>query len=161
MNLKQPQKLIIATTALSLLSACSRTSGSSPSSQAADSSQTADSSRTTQSPQAAADAGSSHSSTGLDCPVASAQQAAGTLKETPSQIDSMDRQLGAGGEKEIAAAVTQLRSRHPNAPEGEIVNYLITAYCPTIKAKSDMSPGEKRRMLRSFATKTRKLAGPA
>ncbi len=155
MYLRQSHTLLIGTAVLTLLSACSRPSETSQSSQDANSSQTA------QMPKAAADAASSHSPGDLDCPIALAQQAGGTLDVSPDQIDSMGRQLGAGGESEIAAAVAGLRSRHPNASYGEIVNYLITAYCPTIKARPGMSLGEKQQALRSFATQARKLAGPA
>jgi hypothetical protein len=161
MSLKQSHTLIIGTAVLTLLSACSRTSENSQSSQPADSSQSAASSQSTQMPKTAADPGPSHSAGDLDCPVAPAQRAGSTLDLTPGQIDSVGRQLGAGGIKETAAAVDRLRLRNPNATEGEIVNYLITAYCPTIKAKSGMSLGEQQQAIRSFATQARKLVRPA
>ena len=155
MNLRQSHTLLIGPVVLTLLSACSPPSETSKSSRDANSSQTA------QMPKAAADAASAHSPGDLDCPIALAQQAGRTLDMSPDQIDSMGRQLGAGGESEIAAAVAGLRSRHPNASEGEIVNYLITAYCPTINARPGTSFGEKQQALRSFATQARNLVGPA
>lgn len=155
MKLIHSHSLMAGISVLTLLSACSRPSATSPSPQAGASSQVSQMSRTAAGPE------SSHPPGELDCPVTLGQQTGETLHVTPKQIDSMRQQLGAGGENEIAAAVTGLRSHHPGASEGEIVNYLITAFCPTIKNRPGMSVGEKQQALRSFATQARKLTGPA
>lgn len=160
MNLIKSPWLVTGASALSLLSACSRTSQTSTSSQAVSSPQIDDSTQTAPLSQTVTKPGSSHSSADLDCPVSSIQQVGGILNETPSRTSGIGRRLGLGGKKEIAAAIAQLRSRHPKASEGEIVNFLITAHCPMINAKSGMSLSEKQQALRSFATEARKLAGP-
>ena len=53
----------------------------------------------------------------------------------------------------VAAAprlVAQLRERHPGASKGEIEDYLITAYCPVVNMRSDVSDGVKRADVAKF-----------
>lgn len=149
MNLRHSNTLILGTAVLTMLAACSR------------SSETAETLRKAQSARAIGLSGSLQSSEGLECPLAQSGPGVGSLQETSRQIDSMGHQLGTGGENEIRTAVAQLRSRHPNASEGMIVNYLITAYCPTIKARAGMNLNDKQQALRTFATKVRRLASSA
>ncbi len=143
MRYRYSNSLLIGTGVLALLAACSR----SP-----------DAGQTSRTALPAGASGSLQSSGDLECPVAPSKQAGGTLGETSRQVDSLGQQLGSGGENGISSAVAQLRSRHPTASEGDIVNYLITAYCPTIKARSGMSLGDKRQAVRTFATQARKFA---
>lgn len=150
MNFKQSQILLIGTALLILPSACSRNSEP-------DRSYSSQSSQTAQLPEFAVAAEASPSSGDLVCPVADGV----TLAETAVQIDAIGQQLASGGGNEMAAAAAQLRTRHPNASEGEIVNYLITAYCPTIRAKPEMSLREKQNAVRDFATRARMVVGPA
>lgn len=146
---------LIGTSALSLLAGCS------PSSEAPPPSQTADSSPYAQISNAKPNPAPSATPSGLDCPIALSRQAGGTVEETPDQIDRIGQRLGNGDASQIASVVDQLRQHHPAASEGDIVNLLITAYCPVIKAKPGMSVDEKRQTLRTFATQARKIVKPA
>jgi hypothetical protein len=48
----------------------------------------------------------------------------------------------------VPVFVHALRSRHPNVPSGELVNYLVTAYCPVVNSLTRLSNGEKQARLR-------------
>ncbi len=48
--------------------------------------------------------------------------------------------------------VHALHSRHPDVPTGELVNYLVTAYCPVVNSLTGLSDGEKQARMDAFST---------
>ena len=86
----------------------------------------------------------------MECPVAHSHGGAGVLKETAPIVASDSETLthqGAAGAPYIIAGV---RTRHPHASNGEILNYLVTAYCPVVNDTNGLTPSQKRARLRHF-----------
>jgi hypothetical protein len=52
---------------------------------------------------------------------------------------------------QIPGILGQLHQQTPRAPKPEIVNYLISAYCPVVNADSSLSEPEKEAKLKGFA----------
>ncbi len=104
--------------------------------------------------------GCSTSAPDLQCPSPESGQAQGSLKETPQQIAAAGQRLGRGSENEIDEVVAGLRSSHPDASSGEIINYLVTAYCPRVKADPSLSSAGKQNVLNSFSGRLEKIVGP-
>jgi hypothetical protein len=95
----------------------------------------------------------------LECPT---PQPAGTpdaIRETPAQISELSQVLASGDlGNRIPVLVQALRSRHPNVPAGELVNYLVTAYCPVVKNQSGLDDAAKQAQLDAFASKVAQAA---
>jgi hypothetical protein len=88
----------------------------------------------------------------LECPTPQPAGAPGILQETPAQIDDLAVVLASGDlPNRIPDFVQALRSRHPDASGGELVNYLVTAYCPVVNRLTGLSDGEKRARMDAFA----------
>jgi hypothetical protein len=89
----------------------------------------------------------------LECP---APEPAGTpdaIQETPAQISELSQVLASGDlGNRIPVLVHSLRSRHPNAATGDLVNYLVTAYCPIVNGLTGLSEGEKQARLSAFVS---------
>ncbi len=88
----------------------------------------------------------------LDCPTAQAG-GPGVIQETPAEINDLSVALASGDAgPQVPLIVNALRSRHPGVPGGEIVNYLVTAYCPVVNRMSGLSESEKHAKLGAFAS---------
>ena len=71
----------------------------------------------------------------LDCPKPQPTAKPGILKETPAQMTAVGKQLTGGDTfNAIASATADLRIRYPGVESAEVVNYLVTAYCPAVAA---------------------------
>ena len=88
----------------------------------------------------------------LDCPKPQPTAKPGILKETPAQMAAVGQQL-AGADKfnAIASATADLRIRYPGVESAELVNYLVTAYCPAVAADRKLSEAQKKTAVESFA----------
>jgi len=88
----------------------------------------------------------------LDCPKPQSTTKPGILKETPAQMTAVGKQL-AGGDtfNAIASATADLRIRYPGVESAEVVNYLVTAYCPAVAADSKLSEAQKKAAVDAFA----------
>lgn len=88
----------------------------------------------------------------LDCPKPQPTAKPGILKETPAQMAAVGKQL-AGGDtfNAIASATADLRIRYPGIESAEVVNYLVTAYCPAVAADSKLSEAQKKAAVDGFA----------
>ncbi len=88
----------------------------------------------------------------LDCPKPQPTAKPGILKETPAQMAAVGKQL-AGGDtfNAIASATADLRIRYPGVESAEVVNYLVTAYCPAVAADSKLSEAQKKAAVDGFA----------
>ena len=75
------------------------------------------------------------------------------LKETPADVARASAALsGSEQENAISVIAADLRRRHPQADKSEIVNYLLTAYCPLVKKQNTLSDREKREKMNRFST---------
>ncbi len=73
------------------------------------------------------------------------------ILETPAQINELAEVLAAGDlTNRMPAFVHALRARHSSAQAAELVNYLITAYCPIVNRMAIGEP-EKKKKLDDFA----------
>ena len=89
----------------------------------------------------------------IECPAPQPAGAPDAIRETPAQISDLTALLGSGDlGNRIPMIVHDLRSRHPNAPGGELVNYLVTAYCPVVNRLTGLSDGEKQARMDAFTS---------
>jgi hypothetical protein len=87
----------------------------------------------------------------IDCPDPQ-QGRPGVIKETPAQISELGPVLaGSDVTAQIPAIVDGLRKRYPAAGSAELVNYLITAYCPAVDKSASLSEPEKTARVQAFA----------
>ena len=98
-------------------------------------------------------AGCSSAGEQLTCPVPESGQTTGTLREGPQQIMKAGEALGEGSPEEIRTVAAAIRARHPQARPDELVNYLITAYCPRIDERAGLSRGDKAAALSTFSSR--------
>jgi hypothetical protein len=88
----------------------------------------------------------------LDCPQPQPMAKPGILKETPAQIANVGKQLTGGDTFNAIASVTaDLRIRYPGVEKAELVNYLLTAYCPAVAADAKLSEAQKKSTVDSFS----------
>jgi hypothetical protein len=89
----------------------------------------------------------------LECPTPQPTGGARAIQETPAQITELSQVLASGDlGNRIPVLVHSLRSRHPNAATGDLVNYLVTAYCPIVNGLTGLSEGEKQARLSAFVS---------
>lgn len=72
----------------------------------------------------------------LECPVPHSKASAGVIKETPEQTEAYTSIL-AGGDtgNAVDTVIADIRHKYPDATKEEIINYLVTAYCPAVEAE--------------------------
>jgi hypothetical protein len=86
------------------------------------------------------------------CPETQPRTTAMALKETTADVTRYSAALsGPERENAIREIATDLKRRYPQADDAEIVNYLLTAYCPLVKEQSGLSDREKREMMDRFS----------
>lgn len=56
------------------------------------------------------------------------------------------------------ATIWELKSKYPAAGFNEIVNYMITAYCPIVAQNASLSEDEKRDRLMRYSQQIERLA---
>ena len=98
-------------------------------------------------------AGCSNAGEQLTCPVPESGQAAGTLQETPQQITQSGEALGGGSPDEIRTGAAAICARQPQARPDELVNYLVTAYCPRINGRAGLGRADKAAALSTFSSR--------
>ena len=88
----------------------------------------------------------------LECPQPRPHNGRSVIKETPSEIAELAPVLtGADVSAQVPAIVDGLRKRYPNAHSAELLNYLITAYCPSVAKAADLSEAERTARVRAFS----------
>jgi hypothetical protein len=94
-----------------------------------------------------------NSTTTLLCPETHARTTAMALKETTADVARASSALsGPEQENAIRVLAAELKRRHPQADSSEIVNYLVTAYCPLVKEENGLSDREKREKMDRFSS---------
>jgi hypothetical protein len=86
----------------------------------------------------------------LECPVAHPQGGKGVLRESHQDISDISGKLTEHGADAAPGLVAGLKARHPKATNGEIINYLITAYCPVVNREGGKSEAEKKTQIAQF-----------
>lgn len=72
----------------------------------------------------------------LECPEPQTAASAGILDEPEAEIDELSRLLASGDvESRISEIIDDLRRKYPSAENAELVNFLVTAYCPVVNAE--------------------------
>ena len=66
------------------------------------------------------------------------------------------RTLAARGSAAIPGLIFQIRRDHSGSTNGEIINYLITAYCPVVNGRQELSEQQKRDELNQFSSQVRR-----
>ncbi len=88
---------------------------------------------------------------GLECPVPQPLAQPGVLKETQTQIEETGKMLSSGDvDQQTQATIADLRNRYPNVENAELVNYIITAYCPGIARATALSEAKKKAKMDQF-----------
>jgi hypothetical protein len=96
----------------------------------------------------------------LECPTPEPAGARDAISELPAQINELADILASGDlSNRIPVYVRALRARHPNVSAGELVSYLVTAYCPVTNPMAGLSEAEKgRAWTRSRPRRRRRLS---
>ena len=88
----------------------------------------------------------------FECPAPQDQHGPGVLRETPAQIHRTAGLLASGDvDNRVPEIVDDLRRRYPGVRNAEIMNYLVTAYCPVVAQLSGLGDAEKRSRVDRFA----------
>ena len=94
----------------------------------------------------------------LECPM---PEAGGhdIIRESAANIAELSSLLASGDlNYRIPEFVAELRRRHPNAKPTDMVNYMVTAYCPVVAAQTDLDEAGKRARLDTFASQILMIA---
>ena len=91
----------------------------------------------------------------FDCPQVQSESVSGVIKETEKTISTQSQTLAARGSAAIPSMVFQLRKSHPAASNAAITNYRITAYCPVVNRKVELTEVQKKDALALFASQVR------
>ena len=87
------------------------------------------------------------------CPEIQPQTTRMALEETAADVARASAALsGPEQENAIRVIAAELKRRHPEAGTAEIVNYLMTAYCPLVQVENGLSDREKRERMDRFSS---------
>jgi len=87
----------------------------------------------------------------LECPAPQKLSRPGVLKETQTQIAIAAKFLeSAPSNVTVPLIEADLRARYPGVENAEIVNYVVTAYCPVVNAMQ-VSEADKQARMSRFA----------
>ena len=74
------------------------------------------------------------------------------LKESQAQTEKLADLLATGGlGNRIPVIVADLRKRYPGIKNGEVMDYLETAYCPIVAGLTGLSSAEKQARMDRFS----------
>ena len=91
----------------------------------------------------------------LECPSPQMVTQPGALKETARTIAQRAQALAEHGQSAIPSMIYTLRRNFPKSTNAEITNYLITAYCPVLNKKAELSDGQRKVELEQFGNQVR------
>lgn len=94
----------------------------------------------------------------LQCPMPQETASPGVLKQTKEDIARLDSQLQKGtAGNAVSEIVFNLKKQYPNATSEEVVNYMLTAYCPVVAREKSLSEDQIRAKLENFVIQVRKI----
>ena len=95
----------------------------------------------------------------FECPVAHGLTSSSAIKETLAQIAQLTSELEADETgNTTTATIWELRHKYPKAGSDEIVNYMVTAYCPIVSQNASLSDNEKEARLKLYSQQIAALA---
>lgn len=95
----------------------------------------------------------------FECPAAHGRTSNSAIKETSVQIAQLTRELEGDETGNTArATIWELKSKYPKAGFNEIVNYMVTAYCPVVAQNASLSDDEKKDRLMRYSRQIEALA---
>jgi hypothetical protein len=87
----------------------------------------------------------------FECPEPQKLARPGILKETPTQIAVVGQFMASGtSNKAVPLVESDLRACYPGVENAEVVNYIITAYCPVVKDMTGLSDKAKQARMNRF-----------
>ena len=87
------------------------------------------------------------------CPETQASTTNAALQETPEQLASTTNALKSPElENAIRVVAGDLKKKYPSADTADIVNYMLTAYCPLVAAKGGLGADEKQAEMDRFSS---------
>lgn len=92
------------------------------------------------------------------CPAPQAATTPSAIQETPAEIADVTSALtGPERENAILVVADKLKKAHPRATNDEVINYMLTAYCPLVAEDTGLTHSEKRGRMDRFASQVRKM----
>ncbi len=86
------------------------------------------------------------------CPTAQAGGRHGVLPESPKAIAELGALLATDDQSNVLGeTIADLRRRYPEAQDAAIVDYIVTARCPSIAADPSLSEKDKREAFDAYA----------
>ena len=96
---------------------------------------------------------SQNTTTTVICPEIQPHTTRVARKETAADVAHASVALsGPAPENAIRAIAADLKRKHPQVGSAEIVNYLLTSYCPLVKKESGLSDRERRERMDRFSS---------
>lgn len=87
----------------------------------------------------------------VDCPQPQNQASPNAIQEAEKEVSALAPLLsGEDLENRVGVIVSDLRKRHPDVGKEELVNFLMTAYCPIVN-KEALSEDVKSTKLKAFS----------
>lgn len=94
------------------------------------------------------------------CPETHATTTNAALKETPEQLASATNALRSPErENAIRVLIGDLKKKYPGAGSADIVNYMLTAYCPLVAADDGLGESEKQARMDRFSSQVYQILG--
>ena len=94
----------------------------------------------------------------FDCPVPQPRTDNSAIKETPARIAQLSEELAADQTgSATTGTIFALTQKYPQAPFAEIVNYMVTAYCPIVASDPSLGHAEKQARLDRYAQQVETL----
>jgi hypothetical protein len=95
----------------------------------------------------------------LECPIPHVVTDKTAIRETPADISRLSNALEVDQTGNVTAEmVFGLRRRYPTASFAEIVNFMVTAYCPVVAGNASLDDEGKRNRLESYSREVQALA---
>ena len=95
----------------------------------------------------------------MDCPVSQPVTNGVAIKETPARIAQLSVALEQDETGEMTGGtVFALKGLYPRADPAEIINYMVTAYCPVVDRNNSLSESEKKDALDRYSIQVQALA---
>jgi hypothetical protein len=87
----------------------------------------------------------------VECPKPQLTSRPGVIPESAVKIDDLSALLESGDDaNRIRVLVQNLRQNYPAAENGEIVNYLVAAFCPMVNQLNGLGDAEKQGRIDAF-----------
>jgi hypothetical protein len=94
----------------------------------------------------------------IDCPVPQPVTNGVAIKETPARIVQLSEALAQDETGEMTeGTVFELKGLYPRADSAEIINYMVTAYCPVVARNDSLSEAEKKDALDQYSVQVEAL----